>query len=102
MEEFPEIYTRNKFNKEDFLFLDRTYVPPEGNNGTAYRLLAFMSPRSAMELAHADKVLVDGTFKVRAVPFASTALLRRWLGETGDRLCGTRRRMLGFGFGLVG
>ena len=66
METFPARYTRNKFNQEVFLILDRTYVPPEGNNGTAYRLLAFMSPRSATELANANKVLMNGTFKVAA------------------------------------
>ena len=67
---FPEIYTRNKFGQEPFLFLDRTYIPPEGNDGTAYRVLAFMSPRSATELVNANKVLIDGTFKVAAQPFS--------------------------------
>ena len=57
METFPYFYTRNKSDEETFLFLDRIYIPPEGNNGTAYRLLAFMSQRSATEVANASKVL---------------------------------------------
>ena len=36
METFPYFYTRNKSDEETFLFLDRIYIPPEGNNGTAH------------------------------------------------------------------
>ena len=37
METFPYFYTRNKSDEETFLFLvDRIYIPPEWNNGTAH------------------------------------------------------------------
>ena len=83
---FPEIYTRNKFGQEPFLFLDRTYIPPEGNDGTAYRVLAFMSPRSATELVNANKVLIDGTFKVAAQPFSQMFTISTFRGGDPDRI----------------
>ena len=86
METFPQRYTRNKLDDDVFLFLDRTYIPPEGDNGTAYRLLAFMSPRSATELVNADKVLVDGTFKVAANPFAQLFTISTFRGGDPDKI----------------
>ncbi len=87
METFPQRYTRNKLDDDVFLFLDRIYVPlPEGDNGTAYRLLAFMSPRSATELVNAEKVLIDGTFKVAAHPFAQLFTISTFRGGDPDRI----------------
>jgi hypothetical protein len=80
IETFPYFYTHNKSDEETFLFLDRIYIPPEGNNGTAYRLLAFMSQRSATEVANASKVLIDGTFKVAANPFAQLFTISSFKG----------------------
>ena len=86
METFPYFYTRNKSDEETFLFLDRIYIPPEGNNGTAYRLLAFMSQRSATEVANASKVLIDGTFKVAANPFAQLFTISSFRGGDPDKI----------------
>ena len=86
METFPYFYTRNKSDEETFLFLDRIYIPPEGNNGTAYRLLAFMSQRSATEVANASKVLIDGTFKVAANSFAQLFTISSFRGGDPDKI----------------
>ena len=53
---------------------------------TAYRLLAFMSPRSATELVNANKILIDGTFKVAAQPFAQLFTISTFRGGDPDRI----------------
>ena len=83
IEKLPYIYTLNKSDEEEtFLFLDRIYyIPPEGNNGTAYFLLAFVSKRSATEIANASKVLIVGTFKV-----AQLFTISSFRGENPDKI----------------
>ena len=88
IETLPYIFTRNKSDEEEtFLFLDRIYyIPPEGNNGPLYFLLAFVSKRSATEVANASKVLTVGTFKVAANPFAQLFTISSFRGENPDKI----------------
>lgn len=65
---FPAEFQLNFKNDGQFLFLDLVYVPEVPTLGLK-RILAFMSVGSAFKLCQADKIFLDGTFKVCPPPF---------------------------------
>mmetsp|Transcript_25978 Transcript_25978/g.37255 ORF Transcript_25978/g.37255 Transcript_25978/m.37255 type:complete len:407 (-) Transcript_25978:566-1786(-) len=65
---FPLNFQLNYLLNERFLFLDVEYIP-EAPAATAQRIFAFMNENSAQQLCHAEKIHLDGTFKVCPPPF---------------------------------
>jgi len=80
---FPLNFRQDYNQQEPFLFFNAEYIPEE-NDDVPKRLLAFMNENSAQQLCNAEKIFLDGTFKICPKPFQQllTICTMRGVNET--------------------